>query len=81
MSIFEKPVMRTDIRSLYKYEDVRPEAIIDNLIEVEGFCDRCRDAILRVFWFHLFVCCSDFVLRPPFGQKGLRTLGTDRTRI
>lgn len=28
------PSLRTDIRSLYKHEDVRPEAIIDNLYEL-----------------------------------------------
>ena len=28
------PQLRTDIRSLYKHEDVRPEAIIDNLYEL-----------------------------------------------
>ena len=28
------PQLRTDIRSLYKHEDIRPEAIIDNLYEL-----------------------------------------------
>ena len=28
------PALRTDIRSLYKHEDIRPEAIIDNLYEL-----------------------------------------------
>ena len=30
----ENPKLSTDIRSLYKHEDVRPEAIIDNLYEL-----------------------------------------------
>ena len=47
------PQLRTDIRSLYKHEDVRPEAIIDNLYELHEHKSESAKMQLDLFgdWF------------------------------
>lgn len=45
----ENPKLSTDIRSLYKHEDVRPEAIIDNLYELHEHKDESAKLQLDLF--------------------------------
>ena len=43
------PALRTDIRSLYKHEDIRPEAIIDNLYDLHEHKDESAKMQLDLF--------------------------------
>lgn len=43
------PQLRTDIRSLYKHEDIRPEAIIDNLYELHEYKSESAKMQLDLF--------------------------------